>query len=83
MVIYMLRNLREYIAPDELKITITMDKVNILNYDRLRDITDKEISFSKNNKKVKVVGKDLKLNKLLDQEVLIIGNIMKVEIDNG
>ncbi len=83
MVIYMLRNLREYIAPDELKITITMDKVNILNYDRLRDITDKEISFSKNNKKVKVVGKDLKLNKLLDQEVLIIGNIKKVEIDNG
>lgn len=79
----MLRNLREYIAPDELKITITMDKVNILNYDRLRDITDKEISFSKNNKKVKVVGKDLKLNKLLDQEVLIIGNIKKVEIDNG
>lgn len=83
MVIYMLRNLREYIAPDELKITMTMDKVNILNYDRLRDITDKEISFSKNNKKVKVVGKDLKLNKLLDQEVLIIGNIKKVEIDNG
>lgn len=82
MVIEMFRNLREYINESELKITILKDRVNIINYDRIRNITDKEISFTKGKGKIKISGKDLKLNKLLDQEVLILGHISKVELDH-
>ena len=71
----MFRNIREYINETELK-------VNVLNYDRIRDITDKEISLTKGNGKIKIIGNNLKLNKLLDQEVLIIGNILRVELDD-
>ena len=78
----MFRNIREYINETELKITLLKNRVNVLNYDRIRDITDKEISLTKGNDKIKVIGNNLKLNKLLDQEVLIIGSILRVELDD-
>lgn len=78
----MFRNIREYINETELKITLLKNRVNVLNYDRIRDITDKEISLIKGNDKIKIIGNNLKLNKLLDQEVLIIGNILRVELDD-
>ena len=78
----MFRNIREYINETELKITLLKNRVNVLNYDRIRDITDKEISLIKGNGKIKIIGNNLKLNKLLDQEVLIVGNILRVELDD-
>lgn len=78
----MFKNIREYINETELKITLLKNRVNVLNYDRIRDITDKEISLTKGNDKIKIIGNNLKLNKLLDQEVLIIGNILRVELDD-
>ena len=78
----MFRNIREYINETELKITLLKNRVNVLNYDRIRDITDKELSLTKGNDKIKIIGNNLKLNKLLDQEVLIIGNILRVELDD-
>lgn len=78
----MFRNIREYINETELKITLLKNRVNVLNYDRIRDITDKEISLTKGNDKIKIIGNNLKLNKLLDQEVLIIGNILRIELDD-
>jgi hypothetical protein len=78
----MFRNIREYINETEFKITLLKNRVNVLNYDRIRDITDKEISLTKGNDKIKIIGNNLKLNKLLDQEVLIIGNILRVELDD-
>ena len=78
----MFRNIREYIYETELKITLLKNRVNVLNYDRISDITDKEISLTKGNDKIKIIGNNLKLNKFLDQEVLIIGNILRVELDD-
>lgn len=75
----MLKNLREYINSEEFKITILKEKINIINYDLIRDISEKEILLSKDNKRVKIIGKNLKLNKLLDSEILIIGQIERVE----
>ena len=75
----MLNNLREYIDSKELKITILENRVNIINYDKLRDISEKEILLTKGNKKIKVLGKNLKLNKLIENEILILGFIEKVE----
>ena len=75
----MLNNLREYIDNKELKITILEDRVNVINYDKLRDINDKEIVLTKDRKKIKILGKRLKLNKLIENEVLVLGLIEKVE----
>ena len=75
----MLNNLREYIDNKELKITILENRVNVINYDKLRDINDKEIVLTKDRKKIKILGKRLKLNKLIENEILILGFIEKVE----
>ena len=53
----MFRNIREYINETELKITLLKNRVNVLNYDRIRDITDKEISLTKGNDKIKIIDK--------------------------
>lgn len=72
-------NLREFIDSKELKITILEDRVNVINYDKLRDMNEKEIMLTKERKKIKVLGKNLKLNKIIENEILITGLIEKVE----
>ena len=75
----MLKDLREYILENEFKITILKNKINIVNYDRIINLTDDEVSLLSDNIKVKIYGNNLLLNKLLDREILLTGKISKVE----
>ena len=64
---------------NEFKITILKDKINIVNYDRIINLTDNEVSLKIENTKVKIYGNNLMLNKLLDREILLTGKVSKVE----
>ena len=64
---------------NEFKITILKDKINIINYDRIINLTDNEVSLKIENIKIKIYGNNLMLNKLLDREVLLTGKVSKVE----
>lgn len=75
----MFKDLREYIMENEFKITILKDKINIINYDRIINLTDNEVSLKIENTKIKIYGNNLMLNKLLDREVLLTGKVSKVE----
>ena len=77
----MFKDLREYIGEFEFKITILKDKINIVNYDRIINLTDNEVSLKIENTKVKIYGNNLMLNKLLDREILLTGRISKVEFN--
>ena len=77
----MFKDLREYIMENEFKITILKDKINIVNYDRIINLTDNEVSLKIENTKVKIYGNNLMLNKLLDREILLTGRISKVEFN--
>ena len=69
------RDVREYLFRNELEIRIYLDKVNIVNYKKLGDITDTSISIYHDKGKVTVVGKKLVLSRLLNNEILIMGDI--------
>jgi sporulation protein YqfC len=71
----MFKDLREYIMENEFKITILKDKINIINYDRIINLTDNEVSLKIENTKIKIYGNNLMLNKLLDREVLLTGKV--------
>ncbi len=79
----MYKYLREYIQNTEFKLTLLKGRVNITNYDKLLQIGNKEIILTSYDKKLIVTGEGLAINKLLDDELLITGEITKIEVLNG
>lgn len=77
----MFKDLREYILENEFKITITKNKINVVNYNKIINLTDTEVSLISDGMKVRIYGNNLLLNKLLDREILLTGKISKVEFN--
>ena len=79
----MYKYLREYIDSNEFQLTLLNERVNVENYDKLLQISSNEIVFTTSDKKIVVTGRNLAINKLLDNELLITGEIFKIEVQNG
>ena len=69
-----------YIKDSDFKIIFINNSVNIINYDNILEVSDEIVNLSKEDKIISIRGKDLKLNKLLDKEILIIGIINQIEL---
>ncbi len=76
----MIKKIIDYVKDEKLKIIYYDNSINIVNYDNILEIKDTEITIIKNKKVIIIKGNDLKLNKLLDREVLITGIINKIEL---
>ena len=72
--------IKSYIDDNELNIIMQKNKVNIQNYDNIFNFDSNKIVIIKNNEKVSIYGEDLYVSKLLDNEVLINGKILKIEL---
>ncbi len=83
MVIYMYKYLREYIDKDEFQLTLLKHRVNIVNYEELLQISEKEIVLKSRDEKIIITGDKLAISKLLDYEILIIGEISNIEVLYG
>ena len=77
----MLNRLKEYINDNEFRITVFADRVHVINFLNIVSLEEERISFITNKGRVIIKGKNLCLNKLLDDEVLISGTIMNIEVD--
>ena len=73
-----MRNIREYIKDDNFKLTINNNKIDIENYTDIGSISDNEIIILIDTKKIKIKGKKLKISKLLNNEILILGNYQNI-----
>ena len=73
-------NIREFINPKELKIIYFTNYINIINYDEIILLTENKILLLKDKKTITIKGNNLLLNKLLDKEILIHGNIKIIEL---
>ena len=69
-----MKNIREYIKDDSFKMKIFKNKIYIENYINLGLISDSEITLYTSDKKISIKGKKLRVNKLLNTEILILGN---------
>ncbi len=76
----MIEKIVNYIKDNNLTINYVNNSVNIINYDNILEVKDNMITFIKNNNLIIIRGNNLKLNKLLDQEVLVTGIIKKIEL---
>lgn len=66
--------IKDYIRQIEFKITLKNNIIDIENYIDLGNISDKEIIVFSENKKIIIKGRNLSISKLLNSEILIIGN---------
>ena len=76
----MIKEVINYIKDRDFKIIYANNSVDIINYDNLLEIREDVVTIKKDNKLIIVRGKDLKLSKLLDDEILIMGIIQKIEL---
>ena len=73
-------DIRNIINEDNFKIIIDNKYVDIINFNKIINITD-SLVIIKPNKKIYIHGKNLKVSKLLDDEIMIIGDIIKIEFE--
>ena len=78
----MLDKINNYINDTEFRFTVYENKINIVNYTGIISLEGNYISIKSINKKIIITGDSLILNKLLDREMLISGNISKIEVIN-
>ena len=76
----MIKRIISYIKDNKLKINYINNSVNGVNYDKILEVTDEVITIIKENKIILIRGNNLKISKLLDNEILITGLINKIEL---
>ena len=77
-----MRNLKEMFLfeDNDLKITFNLDKISIINYTKIDHLNDNKVIINYLDKLIIIKGKSLSVTKLLDEEILLIGNINSIEI---
>ena len=76
----LVNNIRSYILEDTFKAIIMDNMIDIINYDSIIDVSDKSVKIRHLTGVLEVIGRNLSINKLLDDEVLITGSISTIEI---
>ena len=76
----LINSFRNYILDEEFKINIFKDKVNVVNYTDIINFTSKEVTIKYNGGLLLIIGNNLSISRLLIDEVLVTGNIEKIEL---
>ncbi len=76
----MYQELRNYINNSDFKIVYTKKYLNIINYIKIIILEDEKIDVLVPNNILKIKGKNLKLKRLLNNELLIIGEINELKL---
>jgi len=73
-------DIRNFIDNNDFKIIIYDNLVNIINFNKIIDISTTSIKIKSNNL-INIIGKDLYIIKMLDNELLIKGIIKDIKFD--
>lgn len=76
----MIKRIVNYIKDNKFKINYVNNSVNVVNFDKILELTTDVITIIKENKTILIKGSDLRLTKLLENEVLITGLIKSIEM---
>ena len=72
--------IKEYLNSSKLELIYKDNKLDVSNYEDILLLTSDKIILLKDTKEIVIVGSDLTLLKLLDNEVLIGGCIKRIEL---
>ena len=73
--------LEDYLYDNEYKIIVKKNQVDIVNYDEIIAFSLNKISVKYRNKIFVIEGTNMVISKMLDNEILITGNISSLRIN--
>ena len=76
----MIKDIINYIKDDKFKIIFTNNSLDIINYDKLLEVKDNVITIEKENNVILIKGENLRIDKLQDDELLIILYIKNINL---
>lgn len=76
----MLNSLVNYVRNEEFSMNIWKNKINIVNFKEIIILEEDKIVIMSPDNKIIIRGKDLSINKLLDNELLITGKFASIEL---
>lgn len=76
----MLKKINNYINDNEFILNLYKEKLHINNYIKLISLEDNYISLITNKNKIIIKGENLLVVKILDNELLIKGKIINIEV---
>lgn len=79
----MFNKIKEYINDNEFRVTIFKDRIYIVNYLQILGLEEERISLLIPDGRLIIKGLKLHLNKLLDNELLISGKVLLVEVESN
>ena len=76
----MFKGIVNYVKEDDFSIKIWNNKINIVNFKDIVILEDTKVVILSPDGKVVIRGNNLSINKLLDNELLITGIIISIEL---
>lgn len=73
-------NIKNFLYDQDYFISFFNDNVHIFNYLELRSFTDNEIILNMNSFKLSISGKNLKITKMENKELIINGEITNIGV---
>ena len=73
-----LNRLDNYINEKEYSMIYKYNKLDIVNYTEIKDLTSKIITIRYQNKIYQIKGSNLVISRMMDNEILISGNIENI-----
>ena len=79
----MLEKISNFINDKEFRFTIYENQIHIINYKKIISLEDDKIIIQGNQKIINIKGNNFKLEKLLNEELLCIGQIQRIELQDA
>ena len=79
----MIKQLFNYINDNNLKIIYLNNQLDIVNYKKILIFNDDKIKIDCYKKNISIIGTNLTIKKLCDDEVLVEGNIKEVKWEDS
>ena len=76
----MLEKISNFINDKEFRFTIYENQIHIINYKKIISLEDDKIIIQGNQRIINIKGNNFKLEKLLNEELLCIGQVQRIEL---
>lgn len=74
--------IRNYFNDIDFRYTVYPNMLHIINFNKILSLEENRVSIIYKNKRIIFKGENFILNKLLDNEVLIRGGVLGVEVND-
>ena len=76
-------NIRNFISDTSFQMNVFKNCINIINYKKILTMNSEKIILDIGNNKLVISGDKLVVKKLLESEMVITGEIVSIEYNNG